>query len=84
MPVEITRLGAGKKYPTAALGKIAGALLAALKQSRSELSVALVGDREMRQLNARYRKKNQTTDVLSFFVEDQPKSAVVMLGDVVI
>ena len=84
MPVEITRLGAGKKYPTAALGKIAGALLAALKQSRSELSVALVGDREMRPLNARYRKKNQTTDVLSFFVEDQPKSAVVMLGDVVI
>ena len=39
---------------------------------------------EMRQLNAKYRKKNQTTDVLSFFVEDQPLSGAKILGDVVI
>ena len=84
MAVEITRLGAGAKYPTAALRKIAETLLRALKQSRAELSIALVGDREMRPLNAKYRKKNQTTDVLSFFVEDQPVSGGKILGDVVI
>ena len=51
---------------------------------RAELSIALVGDREMRPLNAKYRKKRQTTDVLSFFVEDQPRSGAKLLGDVVI
>jgi len=84
MAVEITRLGAGTKYPTAGLRQIAAALLVALKQNRAELSIALVGDKEMRPLNAKYRKKNQTTDVLSFFVEEQPKSGAVLLGDVVI
>jgi probable rRNA maturation factor len=84
MAVEITRLGAGTKYPTAALRRIAESLLRALKQSRAELSIALVGDREMRPLNAKYRKKKQTTDVLSFFVEDQPRLGAKILGDVVI
>lgn len=84
MPVEIARLGAGTKYPTAELRKIAAALLIALRQNRAELSIALVGDKEMRPLNRRYREKNKTTDVLSFFVEEQPKSGAVLLGDVVI
>jgi probable rRNA maturation factor len=84
MAVEISRLGAGTRYPTAALRRIAEILLRAVKQSRAELSIALVGDREMRPLNAKYRKKNQTTDVLSFFVVDQPMSGVKILGDVVI
>jgi len=84
MAVEITRLGAGTKYPTAALRMIAETLLRALKQSRAELSIALVGDREMRPLNRRYRKKKKTTDVLSFFVKDQPLFGAKILGDVVI
>jgi probable rRNA maturation factor len=84
MAVEITRLGAGTKYPTAGLRRIAAALLVELKQQRAELSIALVGDAEMRPLNAKYRKKNQTTDVLSFFVEEQPQSGALLLGDVVI
>ena len=84
MPVEITRLGAGTKYPTAALRRTAETLLRALKQNHAELSIALVGDREMRTLNAKYRKKKQTTDVLSFIVEDQPMLGAKILGDVVI
>jgi len=84
MAVEISRLGAGTRYPTAALRRIAETLLRAVKQSRAELSIALVGDREMRPLNAKYRKKNQTTDVLSFFVVDQPMAGAKILGDVVI
>jgi len=82
--VEITRLGAGTKYPTAALRQIAEALLRAVKQSRAELSIAMVGDREMRPLNRKYRHKRKTTDVLSFLVEEQPLSGAKILGDVVI
>jgi rRNA maturation RNase YbeY len=84
VPVEITRLGAGKRYPTAELRRIAAELLALLNQKRAELSVALVGDKEMRPLNARYRGKDRTTDVLSFFVTDQPKAPPRLLGDVII
>ena len=84
MAVEITRVGAGKNYPTGGLRKIAAELLIALKHSRSELSIALIGDHEMRRLNSKYRKKNRTTDVLSFAVEGYPKAATGMLGDVVI
>ena len=84
MPVEITRLGAGTKYPSAELRRIAAALLVELKQNRAELSIALVGDKEMRPLNRRYREKNQTTDVLSFFIEEQPQPGAALLGDVVI
>lgn len=84
MAVEITRLGAGTKYPTAALRQIAETLLRAVKQGRAELSIALVGDREMRPLNRKYRNKKKTTDVLSFFVEDQPLFGAKILGDVVI
>lgn len=84
MAVEITRLGAGTKYPTAALRQIAETLLRAVKQGRAELSIALVGDREMGPLNRKYRNKKTTTDVLSFFVEDQPLLGAKILGDVVI
>ncbi len=84
MTVEITRLGAGTKYPTAKLRKVAETLLRVLNQGRAELSIALVGDREMLPLNSKYRKKKRTTDVLSFFVEDQPMSGAKILGDVVI
>ena len=84
MAVEITRQGAGKNYPAGDLRKIAAELLIAVKHRRSELSIALIGDYEMRPLNAKYRKKNRTTDVLSFAVEDYPKAGTKMLGDVVI
>ena len=84
MAVEITRLGPGAKYPAAALRKTAETLLRALKQGSAELSIALVGDREMRPLNVKYRKKKKTTDVLSFFVEVQPMPGAKLLGDVVI
>lgn len=34
--------------------------------SDAEVSIAIVGDRKMRQLNSTYKKRNETTDVLSF------------------
>lgn len=84
MIVEITRRGAATRYPTADLRKIAGVLLAKLDQQGAELSIALVGDAEMRQLNAKYRKKKKTTDVLSFGVENLPSTSSQLLGDVII
>jgi probable rRNA maturation factor len=84
MTVEITRRGAGKRYQIRDLRKIAGALLRALQQRRVELSIALVGDKEMRKLNTKYRRKNKTTDVLSFPAAERIPSGGVLLGDVII
>ena len=59
----------------------ATSILSALACERSELSLALVGDAEMRRLNRRYRGRDRTTDVLAF---PQPGPAAGLLGDVVI
>lgn len=51
----------------------------------AELSIALVGDEEMRRLNARYRDKDRPTDVLSFALDAAPVPGEArLLGDVVI
>jgi probable rRNA maturation factor len=83
MVIEFARRGAGRAYPTTDLKKIAAAILTAVEKSDAELSVALVGDREMRPLNAKYRKKNKTTDVLSFPADPALPQAG-LLGDVII
>ena len=84
MTIEFARRGAGRKYPTADLKKITAEILNALEQDQAELSIALVGDKEMRPLNAKYRKKNRTTDVLSFPADESMPSKSVLLGDVII
>ena len=84
MVVEITRRGAARSYPTAALRKVAVELLGQLDQKQAELSIALVGDTEMQPLNGKYRGKKKTTDVLSFGVEEQPATGAKLLGDVII
>ena len=57
-------------------------------EKRSELSVVLTGDGEVKKLNRRYRKKDKTTDVLSFpLLEGKRLKTVkgsIPLGDVVI
>lgn len=51
----------------------------------AELSIALVGDDEMRSLNAAYRGRDEPTDVLSFELNERPDpNAPPLLGDVVI
>lgn len=59
-----------------------------------EVSVAIVGDRRMRELNRTYRKVDATTDVLSFplsdplYTHNQPfvdaPDDVLRLGDIII
>jgi len=62
-------------------------------RSSSEVSVTIVGDRRMRELNNAYRKVDETTDVLSFpqYDPSQPTSPfvdvpddVLRLGDIVV
>jgi probable rRNA maturation factor len=58
-------------------------------EKRSELSIVLTGDAEVRRLNRQYRKKDKTTDVLSFPLLEGKKMRLgsretIPLGDVVI
>lgn len=71
---------------------IANVLESKLK-SNAEVSVSIVGDRQMRELNNKYRKLDATTDVLSFPFNDpsvhgQPfadaPDKVLRLGDIVV
>ncbi len=64
-------------------------LAAAGFSQEAEISLLLVNDAEIRQLNAGYRGKDAPTDVLSFpLLEDgalpQPGPGPVLLGDIVI
>lgn len=84
MIIEFARRGGGGKYPTGNLKKIAAAILIALEQEQVELSIVLVGDKEMRPLNSKYRRKNKTTDVLSFATDKSMPLGSALLGDVII
>jgi probable rRNA maturation factor len=82
--VEIVRRGSGKKVSTRKLKTIALKILQLIEQDRAELSLAIVDNQEMQELNAKFRNKAYPTDVLSF-----PSDAVVptggrVLGDVII
>jgi probable rRNA maturation factor len=84
MPVEIAHRGAGKKLPGRRLRKIAEAILIIVGRAEAELSLGLIGNAEMRKLNARYRRKDYATDVLSFPVDGKLPAPNRLLGDVII
>ena len=66
------------------VARVAERLLAMSCESGSELNIELVGDRRMRRLNRVYRRKDQTTDVLSFPMREAKGPRTALLGDVVI
>ena len=89
MPVRITGPPAGVRgcrVDAGLLSRRARAMLSCLGHSKSELSIALVADREIRELNRAWRKRNRATDVLSFsLLEGRAKShRGDLMGDVVI
>ncbi len=84
MAVDIVTLSKGKKVSSRRLKSTAVRILKLLKENRSELSLALVGNREIRKLNSQYRNKNEPTDVLSFPLEQDLPKGKKLLGDVVI
>jgi probable rRNA maturation factor len=67
------------------LGRKATIVLEALGFAKSELSLSLVRDIEIRRLNRAYRGKDRPTDVLSFSLREGEFGVVARaLGDVVI
>ncbi len=76
----------GSRVDVPRLRRTADAILRGIGQSKSELSIALVDDASIAELNGQYRDKPRPTDVLSFsLVEgDFADHRGGMLGDVVI
>jgi probable rRNA maturation factor len=83
MPVETARQGAGKKYTSRQFKRIASAILELVGKEKVELSLVLVGNAEMQKLNAKYRHKDYSTDVLSFPAGTIPVETS-LLGEVII
>ena len=84
MSVDIVRRDSGKQFPSRKLRRIANRVLELVKRDQAELSLALVGNEEIRKLNARFRKKDYPTDVLSFPAGNGLIDGARLLGDVVI
>ncbi len=76
----------GSKVDVDRLHRRAKAVLCAIGQGRSELSIALVDDRGIAELNGQWRAQPRSTDVLSFSLMEGKFSdhRSGMLGDVVI
>lgn len=53
-------------------------------QPQAELTIRIVDEEEMQQLNRDYRGKDKTTNVLSFPFEAPPEIPLDLLGDIVI
>ena len=84
MSVEIIRRDESKKVSSRKLKKIAQKVLEIVERDQAELCLVLVGNREIQKLNAKYRKKDYPTDVLSFPAGDELPPGVLLLGDVII
>ncbi len=53
-------------------------------KKKTFISVSIVDDKEMKELNKKYLKRNYTTDVLSFETKERQDSGEMYLGDVVV
>ncbi len=58
--------------------------LTGMKQKNTEVVLTFITDPEMKKLNHKYRKKNKTTDVLSFGQDDYFNQKRKVLGDILI
>ncbi|MDG2050440.1 MAG: rRNA maturation RNase YbeY [Myxococcota bacterium] len=89
MPIRISGPPAGIRGARVDLPRLrrrGRQILSALRQGRSELSIALIDDAEMKALNRTWRGRDRSTDVLSFSMLEGEGGVHrgVLLGDVVI
>ena len=79
LAVDVRRAAAGSPSP-ARVRRLIARVARATRSAPREVSVLFCGDRRMRALNRRYRRKDRSTDVLAF---PGDRSAA-HLGDIVI
>ena len=82
MPVAVSNLQGRVRVSPRRLRDTAEAALDALGRGDRELHVSVVGDREIRRLNARYLRRHTTTDVLAFDLDAPGPTR--LLGEVVV
>jgi probable rRNA maturation factor len=75
-----------KKYlvRTKAFERLLGELSARYRLADPEVTLAFVGERAIRTLNRKFRKKDRPTDVLSFPLGEKGADGKFYLGDIVI
>lgn len=86
MIVDVRNLQEKVKIDKKEIKKCAGSVLEMMGEARSELSILVVSDSRISDLNRRYRGKDSSTDVLAFSMragEGVSKDSPI-LGDVVI
>jgi probable rRNA maturation factor len=66
------------------LEKLLKSLAVDYKLKNPEITLVLVNDKAIRELNLRYRKKDKPTDVLSFSMGEKGADGKFYLGDIVI
>ena len=71
VPVLLQNLQRSIAIDTSRLRRMAGHILAAMHVGDAELSIVLVSDGRIRDLNRRYRKKDSATDVLAFPLDSE-------------
>jgi probable rRNA maturation factor len=86
MPTIVTRrIRKGPALAAKTVRDLADRMLVALRLEDAELSILLVDDRQIQELNRLHRDKDKPTDVLSFPLDEEPTEGVPrLLGDVVI
>jgi probable rRNA maturation factor len=83
MPAAIDDRQRRVRIPAARLARAAARALAAVGRPAGLVEVAVVGDGEIRELNARFRGIRRRTDVLAFPLE-AAEAAVPLVGQIVI
>ena len=86
MPIDVVDETGRESGLAEVAARAAEAILAIVSRADAELSIVLVGDDRMRELNREWRGKDSPTDVLSFPQLDGNAfgAPALMLGDVVI
>lgn len=80
-------ISSGSQYPVnrKKIRETVEGFLAQKGIDEAEISVAIVGDRKMRELNRRWRGLNEPTTVLTFALEEpRDEEGVLRIGDIVI
>lgn len=70
MPVSIADLQERLPVPRGRLQRLVARILRGERMARARISLAVVDNRKMRELNRRYLRHDHTTDVLAFLLDD--------------